>query len=134
MKIASSFALLALLQRLPRGPLRRVQRWLPTIFNYEGIPPGYFRTLPCRACRWPLTVIAVMAGLLLIVSTTEPGRYVYLKYGVARKNSDVILDRRKEDRRRIHQAAATPERRYGDRRHRDITRELEAFGWAVAHR
>jgi hypothetical protein len=56
-----------------------------------------------------------MAGLLLIVSTTEPGRYVYLKYGVARKNSDVILDRRKEDRRRIHQAAATPERRYGDR-------------------
>jgi len=75
-----------------------------------------------------------MAGLLLIVSTTEPGRYVYLKYGVARRNGDVILDRRKEDRRRIHQAAATPERRYGDRRHRDITRELEAFGWAVAHR
>jgi hypothetical protein len=100
----------------------------------RGNSPLYFRTLPCRACLWPLTVIAVMAGLLLIVSTTEPGRYVYLKYGVARKNSDVILDRRKEDRRRIHQAASTPERRYGDRRHRDITRELEAFGWAVAHR
>ena len=75
-----------------------------------------------------------MAGLLLIVSTTEPGRYVYLKYGVARKKGDVILDRRKEDRCRNYQAAATAERCYGDRRHRDITRELKAFGWAVVHR
>jgi hypothetical protein len=75
-----------------------------------------------------------MAGLLLIVSATEPGRYVYLKYGVARKNGDVIFDRRKENRRRNHQPAATRERRYVDRRHRDITRELKAFGWAVAHR
>jgi len=75
-----------------------------------------------------------MAGLLFIVSTTEPGRYAYLKYGVARKSGDVILDRRKEDRRRIHQGAATPDRRNGDRRHRDITRELQASGWAVVHR
>ena len=99
----------------------------------RGNSPGNFRAQPYCPCRWLLTVIAVMAGLLLIVSTTEPGRYVYLKYGVARKKGDVILDRRKEDRRRNHQAAATAERRYGDRRHRDITRELKAFGWAVAH-
>ena len=86
------------------------------------------------ACRLLLTEIAVMAGLLFIVSPTEPGRYVYLKYGVARMNGDVILDRRKEDRRQICQDRATPERRRGDRRHRDITRELQAFGWAVVHR
>ena len=75
-----------------------------------------------------------MVGLLFIVSPTEPGTFVYLKYGVARRNGDVILDRRKEDRRHIRQDASAPERRYGDRRHRDITRELQAFGWAVVHR
>jgi len=85
-------------------------------------------------CRWLLTVIGIMRDFLFIVSPTEPGRYVYLKYGVARKSGDVILDRRKEDRRQIHQDTATPERRYGDRRHRDITRELHAFGWAAVHR
>ena len=83
--------------------------------------------------RWLPTLIAVMAGLLFIVSPMEPGRYVYLKYGIARRNGDVILDRRKEDRRRIRHNAATPERRYGDRRHRDITRELQTSGWAVVH-
>jgi len=75
-----------------------------------------------------------MVGLLFIVSATEPGTYAYVKYGVARRSGDVILDRRKQDRRRIHQDAAMPERRDGDRRHRDITRELQAFGWAVVHR
>ena len=76
-----------------------------------------------------------MEGLLFIVSPTKPGTYVYLRYGVlARMNDDVILDRRTEDRRRIRQDTATPERRSGDRRHRDITGELQAFGWAVVHR
>jgi len=75
-----------------------------------------------------------MAGLLFIVSPTELGRYVYLKYGVARKNGDVILDRRKEDRRQVPQGVTTPERRHSDRRHRHLTRELQAFGWAVVHR
>ena len=76
-----------------------------------------------------------MAGLLFIVSPTEPGTYGYLKDGViARMNCDLILDRRKEDRRRIRQDAAAPERRNGDRRHCDITRELQAFGWAVVYR
>ena len=85
-------------------------------------------------CRWLLSLIAVMEGLLFIVSATEPGTYAYLKYGVARRSGDVILDRRMEERRRIHQYAGRPERRNGDRRHRDITRELQAFGWAVVHR
>ena len=75
-----------------------------------------------------------MAGLLFIVSAAAPGTYVYLNYGVARRTGDVILDRRKEERRQIHQGSAMSERRNGDRRHRDITRELHAFGWAVVHR
>ena len=77
-----------------------------------------------------------MASLLFIVSTTQPGTYAYLKYGVARRKGDVILDRRHENRRRnrTHLDAATLERRYGDRRHRDITKELQAFGWTVVHK
>jgi len=75
-----------------------------------------------------------MAGLLFIVSAAAPGTYVYLKYGVARRSGDVILDRRKEERRQIHQDSAIPERRNGDRRHRDIAGELQEFGWAVVHR
>lgn len=74
-----------------------------------------------------------MEGLLFIVSAMAPWKHAYLKQGVG-KNGDVILDRRKEDRRRIHQGAARPERRKGGRRHRDITRELQEFGWAVVHR
>src|SRR5262249_61115373 len=100
--------------------------------------PSRPRHRQCRAlqsCRGTgfLTLIPIMAGLLVIVSATEPGTYAYLKYGVARRNGDVILDRRREDRRRIHTGAA-PERRKGDRRHRDMTRELRALGWAVVHR
>jgi len=60
MKIASSFALLALLQRLPRRPLRRVpRRALPSgagrarrgMFHarrVEGRPPPSL-IVPCRA-------------------------------------------------------------------------------------
>ena len=55
-----------------------------------------------------------MEGLLFIVSATEPGTYAYLKYGVARRSGDVILDRRKGERRQIRQDSAMPERRYGD--------------------
>lgn len=83
---------------------------------------------------WLLTLIAIMEDLLVIVSATEPGTYAYLKYGVPRKSGDVILDRRTENRRQIHQNAAHAERRDGDRRHRDLTRQLHAFGWAVVHR
>jgi hypothetical protein len=45
---------------------------------------------------------------------------------------DVILDRRKEDRRRIHQRA-TPERRHGARRRRDVMTDLRKSGWALVH-
>ena len=65
----------------------------------------------------------------LIVSRTKPGTYNYMKL-VSVSELEVILDRRKMDRRRIHQPA-TPERRHGERRRRDIMTELQRSGWAL---
>jgi hypothetical protein len=71
-----------------------------------------------------------VASLLFIVSRTEPGRYSYLKHVFAGESGDVIVDRRTEERRRGGKPA-TADRRHGDRRQRDITRELESSGWAL---
>ena len=70
-----------------------------------------------------------MADSLFIVSRDELGTYIYLTHALAWESADVVLDRRMGDRRRIHRQA-TPERRYGERRHRDISRELQASGLA----
>src|SRR2546427_11276248 len=70
-----------------------------------------------------------MAGSLFIVSRTKPGTYNYMKL-VSEREHDGILDRRKGDRRRIHQRAA-PERRHGERRHRDVMTDLWKYGWAL---
>jgi hypothetical protein len=72
-----------------------------------------------------------MAGSLFIVSRTKPGTYTYMKL-VSESEHDVILDRRREDRRRIHQRA-TPERRHGERRRRDVKTDLWKAGWALVH-
>ncbi len=71
-----------------------------------------------------------MASLLFIVSRDELGTYIYLTNAIAWESGGVILDRRIGDRRRIHQQA-TPERRNDDRRHRDVSRELQASGFAL---
>jgi len=73
-----------------------------------------------------------MAGLLFIVSRTKPGTYAYMKL-VSESEHDVIFDRRKGDRRRIHQRA-TPERRHGERRRRDVMTDLQKSGWALVCR
>jgi hypothetical protein len=49
---------------------------------------------------------------------------------VSESEHDVILDRRKMDRRGLHQPA-TPERRHGERRRRDIMTDLQRSGWAL---
>ena len=54
-----------------------------------------------------------MADWLFIVSHTKPGTSAHMKL-VTESKYVVILDRRKADRRRIHQRA-TPERRNGER-------------------
>ena len=74
-----------------------------------------------------------MADLLFIVSRTEPKQYFYLKHVYADEGRDVVLDRRGSDRRRS-QRPPPAERRHVERRHRDITRELQASGWALVRR
>jgi hypothetical protein len=73
-----------------------------------------------------------MAGLLFIVSPTKPGTYTYMKL-VTEREDVVILDRRKMDRRLIHQGAM-PERRHGERRRRDVMTDLQKCGWALVRR
>jgi len=70
-----------------------------------------------------------MAGLLFIVSPTKPGTYAYMKL-VCDSEDVVILDRRKADRRRMHQGA-TPERRHGERRRHIVLGELQRSGRAL---
>lgn len=75
-----------------------------------------------------------MADLVFIVSRTEAKQYQYLRHVYADESRDVVLDRRSGERR---QGLRPPpiERRHQDRRrHRDITRELESWGWALARR
>ena len=57
-----------------------------------------------------------MSSLLFIVSRTKPGTYHYMKL-VSESEHDVILDR------------ATPERRHGERRRRDVMTDLLKSGW-----
>jgi len=74
-----------------------------------------------------------VARLLLIVSATEPARYTYLKHVFGSETADVILDRRVEERRQLVKRVV-PERRRGDRRERDLTKDLQTFGWALVRR
>ena len=75
----------------------------------------------------------MVARLLLIVSATEPARYTYLKHVFGSETADVILDRRVEERRQLVKRVV-PERRRGDRRERDLTKDLQTFGWALVRR
>ena len=74
-----------------------------------------------------------MASLIVIVSRTQPAQYRYLERTFGNEVVDVVLDRRLEERRQL-QAHVGTERRRGDRRQRDITKQLQRFGWAVARR
>jgi hypothetical protein len=70
--------------------------------------------------------------LLLVVSRSEPTRYVYLKH-VFGDGLEVILDRRAEMRRRSTEPAAEKRRRE-DRRSHDISEDLKLTGWALVRR
>jgi hypothetical protein len=74
-----------------------------------------------------------MADLVFIVSRTDPKQYQYLKHEFADESRDVVLDRRAGERRRSQRPLPT-ERRHVDRRHRDVTWELQSSGWAVVRR
>jgi hypothetical protein len=71
-----------------------------------------------------------VARLLLIVARADHLRYAYLKYLFDGEPGDVILDRRAGERRH-HWELAGVERRRGDRRRQDITKDLRTCGWAL---
>jgi len=75
-----------------------------------------------------------MTELVFIVSRSEPKQYLYLKHFYADEHREVILDRRAGERRRSHRPQPMAERRRWERRHYDITRELESQGWALVRR
>jgi hypothetical protein len=68
--------------------------------------------------------------VLIIVSRTEPARYTYLKHVYTSTVLDVILDRRVGGRR-MRQEPVAVDRRQGDRRQRDLAKDLKTTGWAV---
>jgi hypothetical protein len=77
----------------------------------------------------------LLFDLLFIVSRTEPKTYTEIRDVFADDNRDVrvILDRRGRERRRSETAVPT-ERRYTERRLRDVTWDLRSSGWAVVRR
>jgi len=73
---------------------------------------------------------AAVTRQLLIVSRSQPERYAYLKYVFDSQSGEVILDRRVGSQRSRPEPVAT-ERRRGERRERDVTEDLQVFGWAL---
>lgn len=74
-----------------------------------------------------------MAILFLIVSRNEPSRFNYLRHVFAGDTVDVILDRRVAERRQRWEGVQA-ERRQEDRRQRDVTKDLQTYGWALVRR
>ena len=74
-----------------------------------------------------------MAAFLIVVSRKQPALYTYLTQVFGRDSGDLILDRRIAERRQRQDRTAA-DRRRGDRRQRDITTDLQTFGWALVRR
>jgi hypothetical protein len=76
-----------------------------------------------------------MANLIFIVSRSQPKRrlYGYLKQIYADESRDVVLDRRRDERRRSP-IPPLVERREMERRRCDIADELQSSGCALVRR
>ena len=75
-----------------------------------------------------------MADLVFIVSCTELKWYAYLSHVYANESRSVILDRRVGERRGIQHWRLDERRHHWERRHRNVTAELESTGWALVPR
>jgi hypothetical protein len=75
----------------------------------------------------------VMGRLLVIVSRAAPGRFAYLKRLYGNETVEVIVDRRVRERRRRYQLVVN-ERRWESRRRRNLSDELDNFGWTLIRR
>jgi hypothetical protein len=71
--------------------------------------------------------------LLLIVSRTMPDRRAYFEHMYSSGTVEVIADRRVAQRRRRRTMTAI-ERRFADRRRRDVSEDMRLYGWALVRR
>jgi hypothetical protein len=71
-----------------------------------------------------------MSRLLLVVVREEPRRFAYFKHAYSSDTVEVIVDRRQSDRRRGDRPVGL-NRRQASRRRRDLSPELQTFGWAL---
>src|SRR5438132_10457978 len=72
-------------------------------------------------------------SLLAVVAREELPKYTSLTRNFVSETMEVVLDRRSGERRRAD-SRVTMERRLTDRRHRDITTDLQTSGWALVRR
>jgi hypothetical protein len=73
--------------------------------------------------------------LIFVVARTDTDRYDYLKRTFRDEEKvDVVLDRRRGERRWHDQAPGTDERRRGDRRRTDTGESLRSLGWALVRK
>ena len=71
-----------------------------------------------------------MSRLLLVVVREEPRRYAYFKHTYSSDTVEVIVDRRMSERRRGESRVGL-DRRQASRRRRDLSPDLQTFGWAL---
>lgn len=75
-----------------------------------------------------------LSFLLAVVVREDLPKYTSLMRNFTRATMEVVLDRRWHGERRRADHRALTERRREDRRHRDITTELQTSGWALVRR
>ena len=75
-----------------------------------------------------------MARLVFVVSRNQPERYEFLKRAFQEEETvDIVLDRRRGERRHQPTASAS-ERRRANRRAHNRNGELDRLGWTLVRR
>jgi hypothetical protein len=75
-----------------------------------------------------------LGRLVFVVSRQQPERYDFLKRAFSEEETvEIVLDRRRGQRRRESVAADT-ERRRSDRRTMDRNGEIDRLGWTLIRR
>ncbi len=73
-----------------------------------------------------------MGRLIFVVSRSDLDRYDYLKRTFREEAKvDVVLDRRRSERRWREAEPTSHDRRRGDRRRNDNAENLKSLGWAL---
>ncbi len=75
------------------------------------------------------------APFLFVVSRDDAGRYEFVKRHFAGEGEvEVVVDRRRGDRRTVVLDPGAADRRASDRRRTDLSKDLRALGWGYVRR